>query len=205
MEIDKHKIYEVEDYKFVNFVNLDDETIEKIRIWRNHPDIRKRMYSEDEISAEAQQTFVCNLKNSTTKYYWLVYRAGIPVGVVSVADVDRDNNTANSGLYLIPEYQGHGLGLNFVFAVHYFFFHNLKIETLISGAAISNDNILICDSFLGFKIDFNPILINKQYFYNVTCSSSDFMLAYKKRNDLKAFAKHAIEYRRFLNQRKTIE
>lgn len=204
MNIDRQKIYQVDDYKFVNFVMLDEETIENIRIWRNHPDIRKRMYSEDEIPKESHHRFVRSLNNCDTKYYWLVYRGNEPVGTINLVDIDTANNNGQIGFYLIPDYLSHGVGLEFMCIIHHFFFRVLQVGTLFSETAVDNFDILIASAYLGFTIDYTPTLINSKSFYSLTCTSDQFPESYKSLNNLKNYVKFGIKYKQMQKQRKLL-
>ena len=52
MQIDKSKTYRVSDYTFTNFINLDEDLIKQVWLWRNAPEIRAYMYNNDIIPLE---------------------------------------------------------------------------------------------------------------------------------------------------------
>ena len=62
----------MENIKLLNFIDLKLEEKEMILKWRNHPDIRKWMYNQDEIKFEEHLNFIDSLKLRKDKLYFLV-------------------------------------------------------------------------------------------------------------------------------------
>lgn len=52
MNIDRNKIYQINDYTYKNFVGLTLEEVKLVWEWRNHEDIRKWMITKDIIPFE---------------------------------------------------------------------------------------------------------------------------------------------------------
>jgi len=149
MNINKTKTYHVGDYTFVNFINLDDDTIENIRLWRNHPDIRKVMYNTKEISREEHHTFIKTLRDSTTKSYWIAYKNDSPIGVVSVFDIDKLNDRAELGYYLFPSNLNSGIAVEFITYAHQLLFEKIGFQTIYGGTNQSNSDALLLNEYFG--------------------------------------------------------
>ena len=62
----------MQNIKLLNFIDLKLEEKEMILKWRNHPDIRKWMYNQDEIKLEEHLNFIDSLKLRKDKLYFLV-------------------------------------------------------------------------------------------------------------------------------------
>ena len=52
----------MENIQLLNFIDLELEEKEMILKWRNHPEIRKWMYNQDEIKLEEHLSFIESLK-----------------------------------------------------------------------------------------------------------------------------------------------
>ncbi len=94
-----------------NFVNLSDEEVEMVRRWRNHPEVRRWMYTDHEISKEEHLSFIETLRHDKRNFYYLVYKVDKAVGVLSLTRVDFRNRNAYFGIYGNPEEKIHGAAL----------------------------------------------------------------------------------------------
>lgn len=196
MEINKDQIYIVEDYKFVNFTKLDKEIIGKIRIWRNHPEIRKFMYNSDEISEEEHFNFVNNLKERDDRYYWLVIKDEKPLGVINLVKVNYDNQSAESGFYVLPEFMDSGIGLEFTLKINYFFFSILKCKKILGSVEVNNTNALILNTYLGCRLNSGIFKKNGKDFLELEISSENFLEVYNRKNHARNFLKHIKEFKK---------
>ncbi|MFN3711888.1 MAG: UDP-4-amino-4,6-dideoxy-N-acetyl-beta-L-altrosamine N-acetyltransferase [Alishewanella aestuarii] len=113
-----------------NFINLDQEEREMVRRWRNHPEVRRWMYSDHEISQEEHARFIENLKRDEKNFYYLVYKGDIPIGVISLTRIDFKNRNAYWGVYSNPEEKIFGAGVVLEKAVLKLAFEMLKLHTL---------------------------------------------------------------------------
>lgn len=199
MKIDKKKTYQVEDYSFVNFINLDDDTVDKIRVWRNHPDIRKVMYDTEEIPQEQHRGFISNLSESDTKFYWLVLKDGNPVGVMSVVDVDYGESNGQLGYYLLPQYLGSGIGLEFISTVIYFIFSELGFYALFGRTELSNKDALRFNYHLGFRIRPDVAEIDGVKYVEQDCLAGEYLSRYKCLTSSKELAKSMKEFNKIYN------
>ncbi len=102
---------ELGDVLLKNFVNLNEEEIEMVRMWRNHPEVRRWMYTDHEISKEEHINFIDSLKGDNKNFYYLVYKGRKPVGVMYLNRLDPKNRNAYFGIYANPEEKIHGAGL----------------------------------------------------------------------------------------------
>lgn len=85
-----------------SFLELNDEEKWSVLRWRNHPDIRSRMFSSHEISLEEHIAFLNRLKSDPASLYWKVGDKG----VISLKRVDRKNGNAYLGIYKNPDDTG---------------------------------------------------------------------------------------------------
>ena len=85
-----------------NFINLPEEEVQMVRNWRNHPDVRRWMYTDHEITQEEHRNFINKLKNDTKNFYYLVIKEDNYVGVVYLTRLDPRNRNAYFGIYANP-------------------------------------------------------------------------------------------------------
>ncbi len=134
-----------------NFVNLTQEELEKIRMWRNHPEVRRWMYTDHEISKEEHFNFVEKLKRDTRNFYYLVIKEGRAIGVIYLIRLDLRNRNAYFGIYANPEDKVLGAGVVLGTAVLKLVFEVLGLHTLKLEVFESNLRAFELYKKLGFK------------------------------------------------------
>ena len=81
---------------------LTEDDVPMLFAWRNHPDVRRFMYTQHEISVQEHSDYFARALRDTTRAYYLGLDDEEPVGVVSLRDIDRDHGTASWGFYVRP-------------------------------------------------------------------------------------------------------
>ena len=150
INIDKHKIYEVGNHIFKNYIMLEKNEARNLFNWRNDDRIRKWMFHSDKIPFADHLNFIKLLKKRNDCYYWIVFSEGQIVGSVYIQDVE--NSYGNFGFYVKPGLKEAGFnlvktGLNLI----------LKTLNFKSVALSVSDNNLVAfalDVFIGFKYDY---------------------------------------------------
>ena len=80
---------------------VEDRDVEPMRVWRNHPEVRRVSLTQHEISADEHQAWWAKASVDDSRRYLIYERAGVPAGVVNFFDIDGD--TAWWGYYLDNE------------------------------------------------------------------------------------------------------
>lgn len=86
----------------VNFTDLSKDELRYILKMRNHPDIKKWMYSQENITETQHFSYIESLKNDAAKQYFLVKQPGLVIGSINFTNIDCLNNSADFGLYANP-------------------------------------------------------------------------------------------------------
>lgn len=105
-----------------NFIDLTDEEKKEVLKWRNHPEIRKWMYDKREISLQNHLTFIENLKNDKSKFYF-------KIGDFGVINFKIKKDFAEIGLHKNPEKKG--VGNILMQKIIDYGFNELKLKKLI--------------------------------------------------------------------------
>ncbi|MBE0499776.1 MAG: UDP-2,4-diacetamido-2,4,6-trideoxy-beta-L-altropyranose hydrolase [Campylobacterales bacterium] len=126
------EIFAIEILNFTD-LSLDDKKI--VLKWRNHPSIKKWMFTQDEIGLTDHLSFIDSLKKRIDKVYFLVKKDSIPIGVIDFTDIDK--KSAEFGIYANPNLKG--VGRLLMRAIIDYAFNVLKIGTL--KAEVLKDNL----------------------------------------------------------------
>lgn len=165
----------------VNFTELSDSILKELLIWRNDINIRSKMKSSVLINEEEHLSFVENLKKSKKSYYWLALRKNIKIGTVYL---HLDDNEAEWGYYLAPDYIGSGLGLELGYESIHIFFEEFRIYQLNGYVKTTNKENRNLQEILHFKL--NEFKNNGLFHY------------YMSENDFKAMPKTYKEFKKTL-------
>ena len=126
----------MENIKLLNFIDLKLEEKEMILQWRNHSDIRKWMYNQDEIKLEEHLRFIDSLKSSKDKLYFLVKKEDDFIGVIDFTQL-VNKESVHMGIYSNPNINGNGkILLNKIID---YSFNNLKVKRVFSEVFAEND------------------------------------------------------------------
>ncbi|NPA65648.1 MAG: UDP-4-amino-4,6-dideoxy-N-acetyl-beta-L-altrosamine N-acetyltransferase [Epsilonproteobacteria bacterium] len=87
-----------------NFIDLDENEQKMVLQWRNDPNIKKWMVSQEIISLEDHMKFIKNLSYNKNTLWFLVKKDNQPIGVINL----KENEI---GLFKNPSLQGVGTDL----------------------------------------------------------------------------------------------
>lgn len=82
---------------------MTDCDLELVLAWRNHPSIRKNMYTQHEITPDEHRGWWNRIKNSPTFRLYIYEQDGEPKGYVAFSDIARGAGTATWGFYTSPD------------------------------------------------------------------------------------------------------
>ena len=133
-----------------SFVRLESEESEIIRSWRNDERTRRWLYQNSEIDALEHARFMRTLQSTTTKGYWLAFKADSPLGVVSLTQFSSAHKRAYLGIYTDPNRQGEGLGKGLMEALIWLAFEQFSLHALRLEVLEANTPALRLYEGLGF-------------------------------------------------------
>lgn len=151
MQIDRCD-YNVNSYRYKNYVNLSEDEAKMVLDWRNNPEISKWMVTSGKISYESHISFIDALKNRNDAFYWLVYKENSPYASFNITKLDYDKNSVEVGYYLNPIFLNSGEGLVFHFNYKLFLYNVLGVEVIEGNVQWGNTRALQLSLFFGAKI-----------------------------------------------------
>jgi len=141
----------IENVTLKNFISLSNEEMEIIRRIRNHPEVKKWMFSDHEITEKEHQKFIKSLKKDKQNLYFLVLQDNLYLGVISLNRIDFKNRHAFLGLYKNPEKKIKNAGLIIGKTLFKLAFEHLKLHTLKLEVLENNERAINFFKKLGFK------------------------------------------------------
>lgn len=144
----------LDNYKFESFSELDKDSLEMIRKWRNETRIRQWMYNDKIISKKEHTDFVKKLKGDRNNFYWLVIdnKKNIVLGVIYFNDINYNYKSTYFGYYGNPNMINKGIGLIFDRLIIKLGFEKLGFHT-IKAEIIEGNKVIKIHEKMGFRIE----------------------------------------------------
>lgn len=138
---------------FVNILKLNADIQEKVRLWRNKEDIKKYMINQHIITKEEHFKWLENLKSKNDCKFWVVFIDEIPIGSISLQNIDYKKLTLEWGSYIgEDDYRGYGIGAIIAYIILEYSFNILKFRTLKGITLEKNTPVIRMHKKFGFKI-----------------------------------------------------
>lgn len=127
---------------------MDENDLELVLSWRNHPDVRGFMYTAHEISLAEHKRWFTGAKEQTGTYLRVYEQNGKPTGFVNVT-LSRCPQVADWGFYVAPN-APKGAGRLLGEAALAFAFQELELHKLCGQALGFNEKSIGFHTKLGF-------------------------------------------------------
>lgn len=128
---------------------LQEADLSLVRQWRNHPDVRRYMYTQHEITETEHWDWFKRSHEDPRRHHMLAESKGYPFGFVSLQLEDAESHRATWGFYLAPE-AARGSGQALGNAALAYAFDQLGLHKLCGEALASNQRSLAFHERLGF-------------------------------------------------------
>ncbi|WP_236828147.1 MULTISPECIES: UDP-4-amino-4,6-dideoxy-N-acetyl-beta-L-altrosamine N-acetyltransferase [unclassified Blastococcus] len=128
------------------------EDRDRLREWRNDPEVARFMYTTHEIGAEEHARWFAGLLADDRRRAWVVRMDDLPVGAAFVTDIDRENRRATWAFYLAdPRTRGRGVGSAVEFLVLEHAFGELGLHKLCCEVLSFNEAVVAMHTKFGFR------------------------------------------------------
>lgn len=133
---------------------MDDTDLLMVLEWRNHPNIRKFMYTSEEISYEDHKNWFAKSLQNPMVHILIFEKHATPIGFVKICE-KPDGSTGEWGFYMAPSV-ARGNGLLLGQTVLSYVFKNLKLHKICGECFADNIASIRFHEKLGFtKEDFS--------------------------------------------------
>ena len=149
----------MQNIEWLNFIDLKLEEKKMILKWRNNPNIKKYMYTKDDISLENHLKFIDSLKNSKDELYFIVKKDDQYIGVIDFVNI-KLNESLIMGIYTNPNLKGNGKIL--LETIINFSFNILKVKKIFAEVFFENERAFSLYKTYGFKEYADKIINNKK-------------------------------------------
>jgi UDP-4-amino-4,6-dideoxy-N-acetyl-beta-L-altrosamine N-acetyltransferase len=136
----------------IELVPVGPDDRDRLRDWRNDPDVARYMYSTHPIGPEEHERWFAALLTDERRLGWTVHMDGIPVGAAFISDIDRVNRRASWAFYLAdPRTRGRGVGSAIEVLVLAHAFDVLDLHKLCCEVLSFNEPVIAMHTKFGFR------------------------------------------------------
>jgi UDP-4-amino-4,6-dideoxy-N-acetyl-beta-L-altrosamine N-acetyltransferase len=126
------------------------DDLEKVRLWRNLPEVSKYMYTDHEIGAAEHAAWFERIKVDPSCKYWIIMCDGEDVGLAWLFGIDLRNSRCYWGFYVGSPVRGKGAGSFAEYSVLHYVFDELKLNKLCGEILSFNQAVLDMHKGFGF-------------------------------------------------------
>jgi UDP-4-amino-4,6-dideoxy-N-acetyl-beta-L-altrosamine N-acetyltransferase len=131
---------------------LEENDLDMVRAWRNSPEVKAYMYSENEISKEEQAAWFAKIKNDATSKYWIINYQDRPLGVASLTGINPLFQSCYWAFYIgDSSVRGGGIGAKVEYNVLRFVFEEMKLNKLRCEVFSFNEKVIKMHEKFGFR------------------------------------------------------
>lgn len=134
----------------LRFARLRPEHLERVLMWRTRPDIASVMISEVEPAIEAQRRWFERISADPTMRHWMILWNERPIGVINLADIDRQHQRCSAGYY-IGDRDFRSLGAMIPPYLYNHVFCDLRLNKIYGEVVASNVAVLRMHAMHGYR------------------------------------------------------
>lgn len=143
------KSFHTKSYQFIDYTEMDDKLNDLVYRARNDIRIRQWMTNPDVITKESHNKFVASLVNNCNTVYYAV----IGEGFLGSVNIRKENqNRAERGIYLNPDFLGKGLALHILKEFYQYIWTNLGLQQITTKVLKDNVPSISLEERLGAKL-----------------------------------------------------
>ncbi|GLC87805.1 UDP-4-amino-4,6-dideoxy-N-acetyl-beta-L-altrosamine N-acetyltransferase [Lysinibacillus piscis] len=152
----------------ITFRKLEEFDLAQVLEWRTSEHVTQYMYTNIEKDLAKQYVWFEKISNDDTQYYWIIEVKGVPIGLISLNQIDRKNKKATFAYYIgdlsysIIAGRIHPYLYNFVF-------FELGLNKLYAEVMEGNDGMMKMHLHYGFThvATFKEHIYKNNRFHNV--------------------------------------
>lgn len=125
---------------------------ERLRAWRNQPDVAQWMYTDAQISEADHRRWFDAAMADPARRYWIIELNGEPVGLANLADISPANRRCAWAYYLAsPSVRGQGVGAYVEYWMIEHVFGALGLAKLWCEVLVENEAVWKLHESFGFR------------------------------------------------------
>ncbi len=138
----------------IHLRDIRPEDEDRLREWRNRPEVAKYMYTDHHISGEEHGRWFKRTMADPTSRYWIIVCNDKDVGVVNIFNLDRRHQRCYWAFYIAEqELRGKGVGSFVEYSVLKYVFDQLQLRKLCCEVLAFNEPVIEMHRKFGFQLE----------------------------------------------------
>ena len=148
---------------------MHERDLEQVLSWRNHPDIRRYMYTQHEISLEEHTSWFARVSQDPERHLLVFEVDAIPLGFINIHQI-APGGIADWGFYAAPD-APKGTGRTLGDAALLYAFKTVGLHKLCGQALVFNERSIRFHLDLGFQREgvLRHQHFDGQHYHDVLC------------------------------------
>lgn len=148
---------------------MTEKDIDQVLTWRNHPEVRRYMYTHHEISPEEHARWFARASQDPSKHLLMFEINRTPLGFVNIHQI-ASGGIADWGFYAAPQ-SPKGTGRALGDAALRYAFETIGLHKLCGQALAFNERSIRCHRALGFQREglLRQHHFDGQHYHDVVC------------------------------------
>lgn len=131
---------------------MTEDDLSRVLEWRNHPDVRKNMYTHHEISSDEHQNWFERVSKDPSIRLFVFESNNTPLGFVSFTNISQQHRRADWAFYS-GDLKKKGLGSRMESLALLYAFEKLKLNKLCCEVLSFNEPVVKFHQRFGFEIE----------------------------------------------------
>jgi RimJ/RimL family protein N-acetyltransferase len=128
----------IDQYKFINYVELSEYLQKQVYDCRTSDGVRTQMANSDLFSFDEHLKFVDTLKKTDTKIYWAIFEEDTFLLSISLHPVNWNEKWGEWGIYINPQYQNQGIAKKISALFCKYIEQNTSLEIIKAKVKLNN-------------------------------------------------------------------
>lgn len=138
--------------RMVELRPVEESDSERLFTWRNLPEVRQFMFNDGEIQRDGHCRWLMKILVDPTRRDWIIEHDELPVGLISLTDIDDANRRCSWGFYVASAtLRGQGVGSAAWYQVLQVAFEDLNLEKVCSEVLSTNQSVVALHEKFGFR------------------------------------------------------
>lgn len=134
----------------LTFEKITEDDLELILEWRTSEHVTKYMYTDIDKNIDNQRKWYNIISKDSTQCYWMIHYKEIPIGIISMSNIDLRNKKATLGFYIGDLNYSIIAGRIHPYLYNFAFFE-LGLNKLYAEVMDGNDGMMRMHHYYGFS------------------------------------------------------
>lgn len=131
-----------------------EDDCEMVMNWRMMPDITRYMNTDPKLTLEGQIKWFRKQKKNPDNYLWIIEIEGVPSGVLTILDIDKQNSKCGAGLYVaVKEKRSLEFTMQLEWSLYDFIFDYLGLNKFYAEIFSLNKGLIRIKQMCGSEIE----------------------------------------------------